>query len=431
MNTFSYTRRNALINIFGETLWGLKANLVVPSVILAVLLYTYGASPEVIGAISAIETSTLLLPQLAGGYLFHARARRKVHLVLWHFFVMLPFNLVQAGLTFFANLIDPALYRTAMLASFALYTAAIGVVAASWFEYFIGTIYEPGIRGTVMGISTFGASISGTAGALFAGWLIRSLPLPDAYAWLYVISWAIGMCSISLFLLIKDPAALSTEIDAEKRPTPRSLVESMREGLSVSNFRRYLAGRTLAISGFGVVPFIAVYYASEAGGNLPKDFVVSCFSAFTLANAAGSLLIGRIGDRFGHRPGIIFGASMQVIALSAAVLLPNALGCILTYACAGLTSSCAFVAHYNLVLEMCVSKNRVAHISMANLIIGVPASLAPLLAGVAAREWGIPALFVGSALISLVAVAWFSLCFIDPRKLKERAAQQPSQGVSS
>ena len=60
------TRRNALLNIAGESVWGLKANLVVPSVILAVLLYQFGASPELIGAISAIEISMQLIPQMAG-----------------------------------------------------------------------------------------------------------------------------------------------------------------------------------------------------------------------------------------------------------------------------------------------------------------------------------------------------------------------------
>jgi hypothetical protein len=71
------TRRNALLNIFGESIWGLKANMVVPSVILAVLLYQYGASPELIGAISAIEISMQLIPQMAGGYIFHSRARQR------------------------------------------------------------------------------------------------------------------------------------------------------------------------------------------------------------------------------------------------------------------------------------------------------------------------------------------------------------------
>ncbi|HEY9074940.1 MAG TPA: MFS transporter [Anaerolineaceae bacterium] len=414
-----YTRRNALLNIIGETLWGLKANLVVPSVVLAVLLYQYGASPELIGAISAIETSMLLLPQMLGSYIFHSRQKRKVQLVLWHYLAMLPFNIVMGVVTFFANQMDAAVYRLIMLACFAGFTAAIGVIAASWFDYFLGTIYDSSIRGTVMGLSTFGASISGTAGTLLAGWMIKTLPSPQSYAWLYLISWALGMLSISVFLFIKDVGG-GEHVESE-RPSVKGLLASLRSSLAVLNFRRYLVGRALAVTGFSIVPFIAIYYTSAG---LAKDFVVSCFAAFTVANALGSLVVGRLGDRFGHRWGIIFGAVMQIVALGMAIAMPTAAGVILTYAAAGLTSSSGFVAHYNLVLEMYpgggdAGENpggRVAHISIANLIIGIPASLAPLAAGVIAREASLPALFYTCIAISALAVLWYLLRFRDPRR---------------
>lgn len=409
------TRHNALINIAGESIWGLKSNLIFPSVILAVLLYQYGASPAVIGAITAIETSMLLIPQMFGGFIFHSRARRKRQLALWHFLVMLPFNIGMGLLTFSANQMDPAVYRTLMLVSFACYTGAIGVVSASWFEYFIGTIYETSIRGTVMGLSSFGASILGTGGALFAGWMLKTFPAPEVYGWLYMISWVFGMASISIFLLIKDPSS----VDALEIPRPKieDLLIDLRLSLALSNFRRYLVGRILAVIGFSIIPFIAIYFTSAVGGNLSKDFVVSSFSAFTLANAVGSLVFGRLGDRFGHRWGILFGASMQVFSLVLAISLPMVIGCILAYAFAGLTSSCAFVSHYNLVIEMCPSENRVAHISMANLIIGFPSALAPLFAGAIASQWGIPTLFMICSIISCLAVIWFSLFFKEPRSL--------------
>lgn len=409
-----HTRRNAIINILGESLWGLKANLIVPSVILAVLLYQYGASPALIGAISAIETSTLLIPQLFGGYIFHSRARRKKQLVLWHYLAMLPFNILMGVLTLLANQMDSALYRLLMLACFACYTGAIGIVSASWFEYFIGTVYEPGIRGTVMGLSAFSSSILGTAGTLFAGWMLKNFQTPQVYAWLYWISWGIGMLSITVFLFIKDPQA-GEEFSESPRPTFKDLAGSMRLSLAHSNFRRYLVGRTLAVVGFSIVPFIAIYFTSAAGGGLTRDAVVSSYSALTIASAVGSLIFGRLGDRLGHRWSILFGASMQVIALMFATLFPTPLGCILAYTFAGLTSSCAFVSHYNLVIEMCPSENRVAHISMANLLIGVPSALAPLAAGWIATEWSIPILFMICAIISLLAVVWFSLFFKEPR----------------
>jgi MFS family permease len=409
------TRRNALLNIAGESLWGLKANLVVPSVILAVLLYQYGASPELIGVISAIEISMQLVPQMLGGYIFHSRARRKVQLVTFHYAVMLPFTLIMGILTFFADRMDPALYRAGMLVSFACYMAAIGVVSASWVEFFLGTIYDASIRGTVMGLSSFGASSAGTVGALFAGWWIGTLTGTDAYAWLYVFSWVLGMISITLFLFIRDPGG--AEVPDEPPPSRSELLASLRLSLGSRNFRNYLAGRITAVCGFSLIPFIAIYYTSTAGGGLANDFVVACFSAYTIANALGALSLGRIGDRFGHRWGVVFGAGMQAITLATAVLVSGVAGCILTYVGAGLANSCGFVSHSNLVMEMCPpdNKNRVAHISIANLFIGIPAAIAPLLSGWVVGTWSAPTLFTICAGISLAALLWLLLRFKEPR----------------
>jgi MFS family permease len=409
------TRRNALLNILGESVWGLKANLVVPSVILAVLLYQYGASPELIGAISAIEISMQLIPQMAGGYIFHSRAHRKTQLVLWHYSAMLPFTLLMGILTFFADRLDPSTYRLGMLVCFACYMGAIGVVAASWVEFFLGTIYEPEIRGTVMGLSSFGASAAGTGGALFAGWWIGAINGTQAYAWLYVFSWVLGMISITLFLLIKDPGGV--DAPEEPRPGVRVLTDSMRASLVEPNFTNYLAGRVLSVIGFSLIPFIAIYYTSVSGGGVAKDYVVAFFAAYTIANALGALALGRLGDRYGHRWGMLFGAGMQAVTLGVAVSVSGVPGCILTYVCAGLANSCGFVSHSNLVMEMCPpeNKNRVAHISVANLIIGIPAAVAPILSGWAAGTWSIPTLFIICLGISLVSLLWLLLRFKEPR----------------
>ena len=409
------TRRNAFFNILGESIWGLKASLVVPSVILAVLLNQYGASPALIGVIPAIEISMQLVPQMLGGYIFHSRARRKLQLALWHYLVMLPFTLLMGVFTFFANQLDPVFYRAAMLVCFACYMAAIGVVSASWVEYFLGTIFDGSIRGTVMGLSAFGASIAGTGAALFAGWWIRMNSGSLAYAWLYGISWVLGMISISIFLFIKDPGGAAAP--EGKRARSRELIASLRLSLSSPNFRNYLIGRVLAVCGFGVLPFFAIHYTSSRGGSLAPDYVMACFSGYTVASAVGALALGRLGDRFGHRWGILFGAVMQVAALGTALLLTGPAGCILTYIGAGLAGSCGFVSHANLVMEMrpAENDNRVAHLSIANLVVGVPGAVAPLLSGWAAENWNLPVLFGICLVVSLAALLWLGLRFQEPR----------------
>ena len=330
-----HTRRNAIINILGESLWGLKANLVVPSVILAVLLNQYGASPELIGVIPAIEISMQLVPQMLGGYIFHSRARRKVQLVIWHYVAMLPFTLIMGIFTFFADQMDASFYRIAMLLSFACYMGAIGVVAASWVEYFLGTIYDGSIRGTVMGLSSFGASFAGTGGALFAGWLIRTLPGSDAYAWLYVISWVLGMISISMFLLIKDPGG--AHAPEEKPASLAELSTSLRLSLGSVNFRNYLIGRVtfgtgallLLMAPVGIVGFLTGALALV--GTNPLVFLTAfilphgifempaAVLATALALRAGARVI--TGARRGENSGFV-GALADWVKVFIIVVLP-------------------------------------------------------------------------------------------------------------
>jgi hypothetical protein len=61
------------------------------------------------------------------------------------------------------------------------------------------------------------------------------------------------------------------------------------------------------------------------------------------------------------------------------------------------------------------NQNRVAHISIANLVIGVPAAVAPILSGWAAGAWSIPTLFTICLGISLVSLLWLLLRFKEPR----------------
>ena len=61
-------------------------------------------------------------------------------------------------------------------------------------------------------------------------------------------------------------------------------------------------------------------------------------------------------------------------------------------------------------MDMCPpdNKHRVAHISIANLVIGVPAAASPILSGWVAGNWNVPTLFTVCLGISLVALLWLA-----------------------
>jgi MFS family permease len=406
-------RRNTALNTIGESLWGLMANLVAPATVLTVLLRDRGAGQIMVGSIAGIESSCVLLPQLLGIYVFHSRRHRKAHLVLWHLAAVLPFLGGMGLLTLFAASFPPRAYCLAMLACFGAFWFAIGIVVAAWTD-FLGHLFTVEVRGKVMGLALLGFSLAGAGSTLFAGWLIAELST-GAFAWLYLLAWVVGMVSVCCWALVDDPGGrISTDTP---RPRVATLVLRFRASLAEPNFRAFLASRVLATCGFCILPFVAVYYTDPAHGGLSREFVVSAYAAQTVGLGIGSLGLGWLGDRFGHRSGVLIGTAAQVAALGVVLTVPGAFGCVLVYAGAGVCAACGVVSHYNLILETCPHDNRMLHISAANLTVGIPLTAVPLLAGVAAAVWGLTAVFAASLALSLAALLVVVLRVREPRTL--------------
>jgi MFS family permease len=259
--------RNAICNFTGETIWGFHANLIPAATVLTVLLTRYGAGTRTVGLIAAIENSMMLVPQILGVYLFHARRGRKVRLILWHLLAMLPVILAMSLLTYAADHVPAPLFRGLMLGGFAYFLFAIGIVMAAWMD-FIAHVFPIGIRGKVVGASFAGFSLAGTLGALTAGTVIRRLPAPDSFALLYLLAWLTGTVGMAAWVFVQE-----REAPAEHPPRPgwHELLARFRHSLGEPNFRHFLIARILATCGFCIMPFITAYYLSPAGSATVTD----------------------------------------------------------------------------------------------------------------------------------------------------------------
>jgi MFS family permease len=69
------------------------------------------------------------------------------------------------------------------------------------------------------------------------------------------------------------------------------------------------------------------------------------------------------------------------------------------------------------VLESCPHDNRIAHISIANLLIGLPLALVPVGAGFLADASGIRTLFLVCLALTLTSLVWLLRFVRDPRWL--------------
>ena len=403
--------RNFALNVSGEALWGFQAAMVAPATVLAVLLRDLGAGEGMIGSILAVESGAILLPQILGNYLFASRARRKRRLMAFHFVVILPLLGVMAGLTHLTFL-PHELLRWLLLVSFGCYVCSIGVVLSAWWDWF-AHLFGRNVRGTVMGVTWCAAAGAGACGALLAGGTIGAMPGFDGYFYLYLGALVLAVLSIVAFCFVDDSPAQAAA-DGPAMNTAR-LIGHFKESLRDRNFRAFLIGRILGAFGFCILPLVVIYYMSAQGGGLPKQDVVSYGSALALGSAVANLVLGRLGDKMGYRIGLLLGAAAQFITLGLMLLTAGPVSCAAAYFGAGLCGGAAFVSHQNMLFETCPHEDRMAHITVGNLVMSAAFVTAPLLAGQAAGIWGVRKVFAACLVFSAAAFLWYLLRLREPR----------------
>ena len=404
-------KRNALLCIVGEACWGLQSAFIVPMTMITLVLRHYGAGARTIGTMMAIESCFLVLPQIVGLLWFRTHGARKKPLIIWHLLTVIPaiamYGIVVLTLDGHAS---PATIRVLFLLSFAVLMTSIGVVLGAWMDW-IARLFHKGIRGSIMGWVSFATSAASALGGLLAGRILQNFPGVQTYGWLFITASIIAALAILLFGLIVDPPLNP----AARPPSLQDLLARFRISLGNRNFRDFLAGRLLAAFGFSIGPFVAVHFQSAAHGGLPDGTLVLCGTAATCAAALTNIILGRIGDKRGHRIGIVVGVVVQVLTLIFLLAGHGLPACILAYLGLGICGAAGTVSHTNLLFETCPHDHRLAHITAGNLVMALPLFIAPLLAGWFADRHGLRALFTASLAVSLLAALWTILRIRDPR----------------
>jgi len=403
-------RHNATCNITGEVLWGFQAAMVMPTTVLTVLLAELGAAKTTIGLIPALDGLAMLLP-VVGIYLFRSHKKRKVRIILFHYLAMVP-CLGAMGLFVLAHgLIPREVLKALLIGSWALFIGGIGMVGAAWVDW-IAHLFRREIRGTVTGIAWGSSNLAGVAGALMSGWALRGNHDIKTFGWLYLGACACAALSATIFLAVRDPAE---DLSEDYAPGLRDMVAAARESLSNIAFRQVLIGRCLSLAGFCIGPFIALHYLSPAGGGLAGSLVVSLGAAQTAGSAISCMLFGRIGDRVGHRFGMLMGVVFQLGSLLSVLLIASPAGYFLAMLLAGCVGGTLTISYMNLVVETCPHQVRSAHLMIGNMVVGVAGLLFPLCGTLIAVRAGIPALMQASFAVSAMALAWCLWKVKDPR----------------
>ena len=406
--------RNASLDIIGEGIWGLQAGMVPPITVFTILLNHYKAGKIIIGMISAIQGGLWFLPQLLGLFLFTSLKKRRRQLVLWHVIMVVPFQLLCGFLVFMDKILDPFWLRWGLTFLLAMFYFSMGIIVGVWCEW-LAHLFDRNVRATIMGLAFSIGSLLSAAGGIISGICVEHYKGTEIYGWLLVAGSIIAWISMLVFWFIDDPAEHQT--DVIDKPKIKNILAKFKESLNNWNFRSFLIGRVLVSVGLCISPFLAIYYQSEKGGLIPESFIVKSGAAMTIGTAITTVLIGIWGDKKGHRHPVITGGIIQVLTFLVILLGTGKESCLIAYFGIGACTAFSFITHTNMLYETCPHEDRLAHITVGNIVMTPPTLIAPLIAGMLASKYGLNLLFFLSLIISIIGAIWFILFVHEPRKL--------------
>lgn len=406
-------RHNVRSCVFGEGMFGVGIGFLSSVSVLPLLLKRLGASEIEIGLVGSIFWAGWVLLQPLGLLLFGRRRRTKRFLIPWSACCSVPTYLAMGAVVYFLAPASPRLCSILLLVLLAVRVLGAGMAIPFWLDW-QAMMFRRAIRGRVIGMMASAGPLGATIAALAAAKVVGSLGFPQNYSLLFPVAIVSFVTALASFASVREPESLTAPHEGLKRG---DVLRRFRHSLGEKNFRNYLIGRILMSLGAGAAAFYAVHFSSAESGGLTEGTVIGLSALLGVTQFLAGYPLGRLGDRAGHKVGVVLGAVAQVAAILVAYVGEGALACGLSFALVGIAWSASWVSHVNMLFETCPHDSRVAHITLSNIVLGPVLWLVPVATGWMIGHVGMRT-GIGLTLIpTLLGIAWLALVVREPRDI--------------
>lgn len=410
MSASDLEKRNVAWNALGEALWNFGGGLAAPLTVLPLLIRRLGGGNVEVGLVYTVASAGVLFPQVLSALIVQRGQGRKRFLLVYHWVLLIPLWAAIGAVLLFAEPTSPRSARTLIHVLFACFMVAMGFMFPLWGDWVAG-LFRRERRGRAFGWANAAAAASGAVAAVLAAAVAGALRFPLSHAVLFCVGASFFCLSMWSFAPVRE---LAQELP-HARFSRREMFARFRLSFVERNFNSYLVSRVLLTMGGGPIAFIAVHYKSRAGGGLSESTVIALGAAVTVAQMATGLVLGAVGDRVGHKLGVVVGAVAQLAALVVLMALPGAWACGAAFAFIGVSYASGWVSHQNLVFETCPHESRMAHIATSSLVVAPFSALVPVVIGQTISLIGIVPATAMSLAVTAAAVAWLLVRVREPR----------------
>ncbi len=409
-----FIKRNYYLGIFNGVFYSFGRQFISARIVLSEFIYEYTHSNTLVGLMIALNSGTMIWPQLFVSNLVEHRARKKpfyalsclVRIVAIAFILLL---LVQSGS-------KPRRYFFPLFfLLYFIFGSGTGIGIVPFYDIISKTI-PPTKRGSFFGNRRFWSGLLMFPFALFFVHRVVRWPFPKNYLTLFTISFFWVMIGVIIFLFVTEPPGASR---ARRLRFKYHLASGFRTLRRNRNYRNLLLMRFFATIG-GLPLAFYVPYAIEVLGMVKVSGIFLAF--FTLSRVLPSLLWGKIGDRKGNK----FVLGITAILMTLAPLVAIASGgvsvavhigrwevnigevvLIMALMISGACFSGRAIAQTNFLLEIAPERRRPSFIAFMNTA-AFPLAFFPLLGGIFADAFGFKTLFLVSFFSGLATLFFVS-----------------------
>ena len=363
-----------------------------------------GATNAQIGlmsALSSLSATVLLMP----GAMWADRSKRRKPLVLWAgggvarlmilLLAVLPFLFKGAAAVYVAIALNVIMAGAGNLAYSAWVSLTADIVPLSWRGRFFGT------RNMMMGVVTI-------AMTLLAGQLITGMGSISGYQVAFLVAFLIGMASTYSYAQIKEPEKSSQPHEAQVYSLS-ALLASLRSDRSFLAFCLYAMIWNFSLNIAG--PFFNVYLVKDLGATA---FMVGFLSIVSsISGLPAQRLFGQLNDRLGPRKVILLTGSIIPIVPLAWYFITATWHVIPINIVSGFLWAGYSLAMFNLLLAIAPEEQRARYSAMFQISVAISLALGASVGGLISNRWGIPLVFVISAIGRAVGAGFFAR-FVKP-----------------
>ncbi|MCC6443228.1 MAG: MFS transporter [Armatimonadetes bacterium] len=350
-----------------------------------------------IGAVPALFAGGIAIIQPLSLYLIRPGPRRFSRMI-GAYRIGASFYLAMAASALFLP-VDAAAARIALF--FTFYTAFV-LIAGTGDPHYVAMVVasvSPKERGRFFGLRLAWFGVGGIIGGAIATPVLGILPSPRNFGLSLFVGGSLILLATLWFARFRD---ISHNGEGERVPLLTCAVDVFRLSRQRPSYLIFILTACLFILAQGPFAFIALFIKTKLDAS---DALLGYLNmTFNACGLVFALMIGQLGDRFGHRNAFLTGLALYGVGVGGTLLGDSAPVLFLSYFLAGTVSPTWAVSAFNLAYE-CAGEPDAARVYAGISLITAPIRvIGPLTAGRAVDRWDYPPVMAAALLLTVLTL---------------------------